>query len=123
MISSDKLAELQVRFQYRNDKKVDSWRILSSKTSWEGDCDDYCVTALWLLSNKSLVTFWWKILTFKAVFWLVKAPSGESHVRLHYKKFWLCNIEKEPSTENTMKKVLPFFFPEILIKLILGKLF
>ena len=123
MLDTTLLLPLRERFVYKADGKLDSWRVFSKGDKvWAGDCDDYAVTALWLLSKEDKSTFWWNLLVGNAVFWLVVAPSGENHVRLLYKGYWLCNIKPKPSKTNTMKKIFPMVLPIAAIKLLLGKL-
>lgn len=120
-MDKSKLEILRSRFRYKADK-LDSWKIFDEKDDiWEGDCDDYAVTACYLLSDKNMWKFWWNVLTGKAMIWMVWSPGGVLHARLRFGNQWTCNIWPGPKDECGMKKLFPFIGPHILIKMALGK--
>ena len=119
------LAELKARFRYRKDRTLDSWRILPNSGIVYGDCDDFAMTMAYSLSNRSLVTMWWNIITFKHVVWLAKTNGG-AHAMLHVRGAgWLDNIQ--PQLFTTMpegyRKLVPYPFPIVFLKLVMGKFF
>lgn len=87
------IADLAARFKWTGDGKLDSYRILSAPEGpLKGDCDDFAVTALWLVEGKSMRRFWWALLTFRAVIWFVKGRSFASHIVLwHRDHGWIDN--------------------------------
>lgn len=113
------------RFKWTADKK-ESWRILKDATAdggslqrwFEGDCDDFACTVLWLECGQSMSKFWWKLITLGAVFWLAKKPGGRYHVMLWMKgKGWIDNTQPVWSSESTKsyRRILPY--PVILVKI------
>lgn len=118
------IKDLTTRFSYKADSSLDTWRILSNPTgSLVGDCDDFAATALWAISG-SMWSWWWSVITFRAVFWLCNTTAGVKHVVLHHSDYgWIDCIYPEwnPTCKHT--QVVPFIAPIIAIKLLLGKLF
>lgn len=49
-------------FKYAHDKTIlrDSWNIMGS--DYQGDCEDYSLTIMWLHCNKNLLLFLWRII-------------------------------------------------------------
>lgn len=114
--------DLAARFIWKRDK-VDGWRILSAPTgALFGDCDDFAVTALWMVEGRSLWRFWWALFTFRAVIWVVKGRSFASHVVLwHRDHGWIDN--QNPSWgANRDKLRFPMLFPIAVIKMLIGRL-
>ena len=107
-----------VTFSYKRDK-VESWDILRDGTSRKGDCEDFALTTLWLLADKSMVKFWWYLVSFQAVIWYVKAAgSGEGHAELWFRGEWIDNIHPTWSDKAQNKKVFPYLFPLVIYKFI-----
>ena len=115
-------SELAQRFIWTRDK-IDGWRILSAPTGpLYGDCDDFAVTALWMVEGRSLWRFWWALLTFRAVIWVVKGKSFASHVVLwHRKHGWIDN--QNPTwgpNRDTLRYPVPL--PLAILKMLIGSL-
>lgn len=77
------LDDLRRRFVYKADGRVDSFRILSAGFGpLEGDCDDFAVTALWIVAGKSMLRFWWLLIRRRAAIWRTFTPRGQRHAVL-----------------------------------------
>lgn len=118
-----KIGDLAARFEWISDGRLDSWRILDAPSGpLQGDCDDFAVTALWLAEGRSMWRFWWAILTFRAVFWLVKGRSWGSHVVLWHRRHGWIDNQNPTWGPNRDKLRLPFLPPVVAAKMLLGKL-
>lgn len=117
------IADLAARFKWVSDGKLDSYRILNNPTGpLEGDCDDFAVTALWLVEDKSMGKFWWALITGKARIWYVKGDGWASHVVLNHKDYgW---IDNQNMTWGENRDVLRFWlpFPLVAMKMLIGKI-
>lgn len=118
------IQNLARKFQYRPDFKLDNWRIMKSEP-YEGDCDDYAVTALYLHSDRSLIKFWFLLITFQAIFWFTKAPSGGGHLVLWvrgqgYIDNWANGLWRDREDFSEYKFLFPFPFPIVAIKMFFG---
>ena len=115
------IEDLNARFKWTPDGKVDSFRILSGAGQLEGDCDDYAATALWLVEGRSMWRFWWAVCTFKAVFWLVKGRTFASHVVLYHRDYGWIDNQNPTWGPNRDKLRMPFLPPVVALKMLLGK--
>lgn len=59
----------------------DTWAIMK-EPPYEGDCEDYALTLLWLMSGKSMVNFWINVITMQAQLRRVRMKRGGFHVVL-----------------------------------------
>lgn len=119
----DKLDTLRNRFVYRKDYH-DKWTIMKQDdVHLFGDCEDFALTALWLESDKSMLKFWWNVLTFRAIIWFVKTQSGEGHAALWMKnRGWIDNIYMKAWREKCPhKKVVPFAGPLLALKMLIAR--
>lgn len=94
------LDDINKRFEYRLDRDQYGYReywaiMLNSEGRLVGDCEDYALTVLWYMKNKSLLRFVWSLLTKKAKIWYCLAPNGEGHAVLQYRKSFIDNIQKQ----------------------------
>jgi len=92
--------DLNARFQYKSDteqhKLQEKWTILRNPTGpLVGDCEDYALTALWMIQGKSDTAFLQSLKTGQAKIWFCYAPSGEGHAVLDYNGLMIDNIQKE----------------------------
>ena len=115
------LLGLRFSFLYRPDGPIDSWRILKGPGKLLGDCDDFAVTLLWRLSNRSLLQFWWNILTLRGVIWMCKSERGRLHVCLKYRGQWADNIYPMWSPSPRFKLIFPMIAPWVALKLAIGR--
>lgn len=88
------LKDLNTRFIYTPDQG-ERWKILKNNAGpLRGDCEDYSLTLLWMLSGRSMVWFWLNILTFRYTFWYCTF-NGEGHfVMYRIGHGWIDNIQR-----------------------------
>ena len=112
-------------FFYKPDPKFDVWKIHRNAGTFSGDCEDFALTLLYRLSNNSLYEFWFNLLTFRAVLWFCKSPSGEGHLVLWYRGNWADNTMKSWYTKPSMPHTLlfPLLWPLVVVKLVMGKIY
>lgn len=107
MSPAQDLKYLTENFVYVPDNKdgkwyqKDKWRVLdlikdseSHSEKYYGDCEDFALTALYLLSKKSWWRFWMALITRKAKI-LHCTVGGEGHAILRYNGFYIDNIQRE----------------------------
>lgn len=113
---------LKSRFTWVSDGRLDSWHILPVTGAVEGDCDDYAVTVLAELVDRSALRFMWWLVTFRAVFWVVTSPRGSPHLALWVRGLgWTDNWkDKWTPTADPHTKRYPMPWPMALLKLIIG---
>lgn len=118
------LYDLNQRFVWTADGKVDTWRILSEpQGALRGDCDDYAVTVGWILAGKSMSRFWMDVVTLKAVYWFVKSDKNNvGHLVLKYRGLgYIDNIYPYWRPETSHRKKFPMVLPLVVLKMALGK--
>lgn len=110
------LDDLNQKWVYEKDK-VDGWSVTAT-----GDCDDYALTAAYILSDQSWVKFWFNVLFFRIVFWRVHTGS-EPHLILRWKGMYIDNISREWFDTHDYKYIFPWVIlpPMIAVKMIVGK--
>jgi len=115
------LEDLRKRFKYRKDD-TNKWKVMDAeKGPLYGDCEDFAVTALWILSDRSWTKFWWKVTTLQAVVWKTTV-NGEGHIMLWVKgKGWIDNIYPYWSPTPRHKKVFPYIVPMLAAVIAAGK--
>ena len=118
----DAIQELNSKFQYEKDGKIDVWRILYGDSPWRGDCEDYSLTLLWLLSDRNLFKFLLDILTFKYLMWYVVIKSnGEGHAIVKIDGSYYDNIHKGAIPVDKLQRYsfkYPIIFPLVYIRLL-----
>jgi len=92
--------DLNARFQYKSDteqhKLQEKWTVLRNPTGpLVGDCEDYALTALWLIEGKNDSAFHHSLQTGQAKIWFCYTPSGEAHAVLEYNGLMIDNIQKD----------------------------
>jgi predicted transglutaminase-like cysteine proteinase len=117
------LQELNSKFVYQADGRVDIWRILHGEGPWKGDCEDYSLTLMWLLSDKSVIKFLWHILTFKYLMWYVIMSNGEGHAIVKIDGMYYDNVQKKATSAEELKQkgyrfIFPMIFPIVYFKLL-----
>ena len=101
------------------------WQIMK-EPPYIGDCEDYALTLLWLISGKSMWKFWFNILTFRAQIRYVR--NGGGHAVLRYENMYADNwtlkfVEWKEMEKLGHKKVLWLFSPlDVAVKLGIAKL-
>lgn len=128
MNTKDALALLNQKFVYKADKG-ESWKIIKEVSdpiikSIYGDCEDYSLTLLWLISDKSLKKFWWNIISMKYVLWFCKYDK-EFHVVLKHNGECVDNIQKKWTAElpEEYTMLYPMVFPIVALKFLVTKVF
>jgi hypothetical protein len=125
-----KIENLQHRFVYKSDKKVDSWRIMEEDKNgkFHGDCDDYATTVWWYVCDESLWKFWTGILVFKARFWYCLAGKNlQGHLILEYQDMFIDNWSRQWIEKDDVEHILKGYYRNNILmaalKMLLGKLF
>ena len=73
------------KFVYAKDSEqygfMEVWKVIdTSKAAWKGDCEDYALTVLWLISDRSVIKFLFNLLiNIKFSIWHVKTERGVGH--------------------------------------------
>lgn len=114
---------LNSRFRYKRDGKLDSWRIMRLNGEvLQGDCDDYSVTLMYLLSEESMLRMLWNLATFKFIPWFCRLPDGQYHIALWVRgEGWIDNVQKKFTKEKPKYRwYFPYPFPAVLVKLAIG---
>jgi len=81
----------------------DTWHIIK-EPPYEGDCEDYALTLLWLMSGKSMVNFWINVITMQAQLRRVITKKGEGHVVLRIGNLYADNWTQEFVTWEEMEE-------------------
>lgn len=131
MTREDALAELNATWKYRYDTEQylsrDFWTIMK-EPPYEGDCEDYALTLLWLMNDKSMRKFWWSLITYKAQMRRVITRNGGGHVVLKMGDSYCDNWTKEFVTWDVMselghKKNWWFYTPlDVAVKMLVGRI-
>lgn len=119
MMDADLIKPLQERFKYRIDNGT-GWQIMDNDTGpLRGDCEDFALTALWMLAGKSMARFWWLQASGRACLWYTRDPNGVGHCMLWVKGLgWIDNWY--PSFgKRRHPKVFPYLVPMVAAKLML----
>lgn len=99
MIIENAIATLNSKFVYTADKHLlrDNWTIIKDFSSDKvyGDCEDYSLTLLWLISKNK--TEFWRKLRYDYSLYFVKLRSGEGHIVLYSK-------DRDQYIDNITKK-------------------
>lgn len=116
----DPLDDLRARYSYRVETR-DRWTILSAPVGWlSGDCDDFALTAAWLLAGRSIWRMLWWIATFRLMPWSTVTEWGAPHMALWVRgRGWICNIHPEfgPCRHRLrLPYILPLFLAAALAK-------
>lgn len=119
-LPDDPTRDLVARFVYKPDS-ADRWTLLdAAEGPLIGDCEDFALTALWLLCGRSWWVLWWRVITMSAVLWNVQTRSGVSHACLWVRgRGWICNIYPNWSRVSRHRRRLPYIAPLLLLTLIL----
>lgn len=123
------LAELNSSWKYKYDHdqyaSKEHWKIMK-EAPYIGDCEDYALTLLWLISEKSMWKFWLNLITFRAQIRHVR-NNGGGHAVLRYGSMYADNwtlkfVEWEEMEKLGHKKLLWLYTPlDVAIKLGLAK--
>lgn len=103
------------------------WKIMKEHP-YVGDCEDYALTLLYLISGKSMWKFWWYLLSGKAQIRRVITKSGGGHAVLRFGNMWADNWTKkfvlwEEMEKLGHKKYYWYYLPQdVALKLLLAKI-
>lgn len=82
------------KYVYDSDQHgFDRW-VIMKEPPYEGDCEDYALTLLWLMSGKSMINFWINVITMQAQLRRVITKKGEGHVVLRVGNLYIDNWSK-----------------------------
>tara|TARA_B100002019_G_scaffold237890_1_gene212823 strand:+ start:638 stop:1039 length:402 start_codon:yes stop_codon:yes gene_type:complete len=102
------VSHLNNTWKYRRDMdqygKKDYWKVMK-KPPYEGDCEDYALTMLYLISGKSWLKFWMYLFTFRAKLCLVTTKNGQGHGVLKFRKMYIDNWTKKFVTKEEMEAI------------------
>ena len=117
-MTPDPLTPLHRRFRYRADGP-DCWTLLDAPSGvLQGDCEDFAITALWLICGKSWTKLWWRVATGRACIWQVRTSAGAPHACLWVKgSGWICNIHPQWQPKCPHRRVYPYLAPLMALKL------
>ena len=123
------VTELNSSWKYKYDEdqyaSKEYWKIMKEHP-YVGDCEDYALTLLYLISDKSMLKFWLNLITFKAQIRYVK-NNGGGHAILRYGNMYADNwtlkfVPWEEMEKLGHKPVLWLFTPlDVALKLGLAK--
>ncbi|TDE33179.1 hypothetical protein [Antarcticimicrobium sediminis] len=120
-------ASLNGRFTYHADKG-ESWRIMRDQGPVTGDCEDYSLTLIWLYEGRSMLRFWWALITFRYVLWFCLSPSGDGHAVVWCRgRGWTDNIQRRLVSRGDLKAMgyrlrIPYLVPLVALKFLLRPL-
>jgi predicted transglutaminase-like cysteine proteinase len=108
------LEELNARFKYTPDSG-DTWKVMTNTIGpLAGDCEDYALTAMWFLSNKSWLRFALNMFFMRYILVYGKY-RGVGHVVLFDVKNrrWVDNIQRRwvDKLPSDYKMRLPYITP------------
>lgn len=125
------LAELNDSWKYKYDEdqyaSKEYWKIMK-EAPYIGDCEDYALTLLWLISDKSMLKFWFNLITFKAQIRRVTTKNGGGHAILRYGNMYADNwtlkfVKWEEMEELGHKPFLWLYTPlDVALKLGIAKI-
>jgi hypothetical protein len=87
---------------------ADAWKIIYSEDAegkFVGDCEDYALSILYRLSDKSHLKMWWLLITHQAGICLVGPSKWKlSHAVLRYKGEYVDNWTKKFGPKSEIEK-------------------
>lgn len=100
------------RFVYEPDRGLEAfhWRPLNEDDP-RGDCEDYALTAAWIMAGGSWRGFWADQLTGRSQIWIGRLPGGAVHAALRYRGRWTDNTTREWKAEPPMTRWFPVVPP------------
>lgn len=118
--------EVASRFRYIGDErqygKREKWKIMRAEEGpLEGDCEDFALTVLWNIADKSMWKFWWLVCTFQAMIWFTKTERGNGHAMLWYRGRWVDNIYSTWSDKPRHPRYFPYVAPLMALKMLIAR--
>ena len=106
------------RFSYRADPKVfDYWSVMLERNKvMTGDCDDFALTSIWKICDKSILKFIVNVMILHRYrIYFSKTMRGGKHAVGYANGLWFDNWSKEALPEEEFlqrtKHTVHFFFP------------
>lgn len=124
MTDPDRIVQnLQSRFTWESDGKVDSYHVMANEGPVRGDCDDFATRILYDYSGRNWLKFWWLLVTFQSCFWFVRSPRGGAHLTIWIKGLGYTDNWKNEFTpkEELHDKKYPVLWPIVALKIFIGK--
>ena len=131
VVFQKEVEELNSTWAYKYDldqyASKEYWKIMKEHP-YVGDCEDYALTLLYLISGKSMWKFWWYLLSGKAQIRRVITKSGGGHAVLRFGNMWADNWTKkfvlwEEMEKLGHKKYYWYYLPQdVALKLLLAKI-
>lgn len=123
------LTELNKKFKYRKDGDQfgyrDAWYVMKHEP-YHGDCEDYSLTLLFNLKDRSLLKMLISLLIRESKI-LRCTVNGNGHAVLRYKGKYIDNNFKEWTTKKDMKERGGYVFSawlyipyQVVVKLVMG---
>ena len=109
------------KYLYDNDQYGSNTWVIIKEPPYEGDCEDYALTLLWLMSDRSMVNFWVNIFTMQAQLRRVITKNGRGHVVLKVGELYADNWTQKFVTWEEMesqcghKKYLWMYDPILVV--------
>lgn len=118
------LDDLHRDFTYASDGKLDTWSLHRTNSTFTGDCEDFALALAWRLADYSLSRFILDQLLCRTVIWQTKTPAGVGHAMLwHRGAGWADNTHLLWSDKAQYPRILPWYGPLLLVKLLLAPVF
>ena len=109
------------KYLYDNDQYGSNTWVIIKEPPYEGDCEDYALTLLWLMSDRSMVNFWVNIFTMQAQLRRVITKNGRGHVVLKVGELYADNWTQkfvtwaEMESQSGNKKYLWMYDPILVV--------
>ena len=119
------LKEVDGNFEYTAEwNNEDKWGVMVKQPSYspyagkyKGDCEDFALTVLFHIADKSWLRFFWLLISFQGVVWYCRSPRGVGHAQLWYKGKWTDNIHPTWSAKSQNTRVFPWPWPIVFFRL------
>jgi hypothetical protein len=113
----DPLDDLRARFVYKQDTG-DRWAILrAAKGPLLGDCEDFALTALWLICGRSEWRMAWWIATFRACLWHTTI-DGDGHMMLWVRGRGWIDVRNPQFGPRKYRKKFPYLLPAYVVAML-----
>ena len=122
--------EVASKFKYRADsiKVFDWWYVMRERDGkLHGDCDDFSLTVLWMMCNRSVLQFLWKvIISHQYRLYFAKTRTGGIHCVGYAEGCWFDNwslkaMPKEEFLKRTGHTIKYLAVgPHVLFNMLLG---